>query len=67
MRFDEARIEVDWVASFVGWRTMKLVVKFTDQEDPLLKAILARNSQQLEEKIANQKEPTLADADLGVM
>lgn len=44
VRFDEVRIEVDYVADFVGHRTLRLVVPLsTDaQDDPLLLAILAR-------------------------
>jgi hypothetical protein len=46
VRFDEARIEIDWDADFVGWRTMKFAVKFTDQNDPLLLALRQRYEEQ---------------------
>lgn len=51
VRFEEARIEVDWVADFVGWRTMKFKLTFTDQNDPLLLMIRQRYAQQKEEEV----------------
>ncbi len=67
VRYDAARIEVDWLADFVGWRTLKLNVKFTGPDDPLLIAILARQSEELEKKIVASKTPTNADADIGIL
>jgi len=66
VRYDAARIEVDWLADFVGWRTMKLDVKFTGPDDPLLVAILARQNEELEKKIAASKIPTNKDVDIGI-
>lgn len=63
VRYDEARIEIDWMADFVGWRTMKFTVKFTDQQDPLLLALYARYQKQMAEKIA-QAGNSLGDADV---
>ena len=52
VRYDEARVELDWLADFVGWRTTKFTVKFVDQDDPLLLALYARYQKQLAEKAA---------------
>lgn len=66
VRYDAARIEVDWLADFVGWRTLKLNVKFTGPDDPLLVAILARHSEEFEKKIAASKDPSPLELGTGI-